>query len=82
MGEIADAMLSGLFCECCGVYMDGEEPGYPRRCNSCNIDELIHPNTPHRGKNWKRNRKNKEKRRRKAREAKATTDTTDAPDKP
>lgn len=30
MGEIADAMINGLFCEQCGVVVDGEEPGYPK----------------------------------------------------
>ena len=33
MGEIADAMLSGLFCaECGAVFDDMQEPGYPRFC--------------------------------------------------
>jgi len=32
MGEIAEAMSNGLFCACCGVMLDGEEPGYPRYC--------------------------------------------------
>ncbi len=35
MGEIADAMVNGLLCEWCGVYVDGEEPGYPRLCEDC-----------------------------------------------
>ncbi len=35
MGEIADAMLEGLLCSVCGVYLDGEEPGYPRTCIGC-----------------------------------------------
>jgi hypothetical protein len=35
MGEIADAMINGLFCEQCGVFLDGEEPGYPRKCDNC-----------------------------------------------
>lgn len=38
MGEIADAMLNGLFCEGCGEFMDGEEPGHPRRCAGCGGD--------------------------------------------
>lgn len=38
MGEIADMMLDGTMCECCGVWMDdilaGEEaPGFPRYCS-------------------------------------------------
>ena len=36
MGEVADMMLDGTLCECCGVWMgDGEAPGYPRRCRDC-----------------------------------------------
>lgn len=39
MGDIADAMLDGILCEICGVYL-GEEVGYPRRCEGCkNEDE-------------------------------------------
>lgn len=34
MGEIADAMINGLMCECCGTYMDdGDEPGFARWCS-------------------------------------------------
>jgi len=38
MGEIAEMMLDGTLCECCGVVLvsEGEEaPGYPRRCKAC-----------------------------------------------
>jgi len=38
MGEIADMMLSGLLCTQCGVYIDYEEPGYPRLCGDCHTD--------------------------------------------
>lgn len=38
MGEVAEAILSGLLCEACGSYVDGEEPGYPRKCEEC-VDE-------------------------------------------
>ena len=34
MGDIADAMVEGLFCQMCGGYIDGEEPGYPRYCSA------------------------------------------------
>lgn len=35
MGEIADGVINGLFCaECCGI-IDGEEPGYERKCEDC-----------------------------------------------
>jgi hypothetical protein len=39
MGEIAEAMINGLFCEMCGAYLDGEEPGYPRRCSDCEDED-------------------------------------------
>lgn len=35
MGEAADMLLSGLMCEGCGVFIDGDEPGYPRHCDVC-----------------------------------------------
>ena len=41
MGEIAEAMLSGLFCESCGEVVGdlgdelGDEPGFPRLCYGC-----------------------------------------------
>ncbi len=28
-------VLDGLLCECCGLLIDGEEPGYPRKCEDC-----------------------------------------------
>jgi endogenous inhibitor of DNA gyrase (YacG/DUF329 family) len=33
MGDIAEMMLDGTLCECCGVPIDGEPPGYPRYCS-------------------------------------------------
>lgn len=33
MGEIADSMINGETCEMCGVFLDGERPGYPRYCS-------------------------------------------------
>jgi len=39
MGEIADSILNGLLCELCGAYVDGEEPGYPRKCEMCREEE-------------------------------------------
>jgi hypothetical protein len=40
MGEIADAMLNGEMCEWCGIYLEGEPPGYPQLCSDCQQDEL------------------------------------------
>ena len=37
MGDLADAMLSGLFCQYCCVLVDGAEPGYPRICSGCAV---------------------------------------------
>ena len=34
MGEIADGILEGEFCESCGQYL-GEACGYPRQCEGC-----------------------------------------------
>ncbi len=34
MGEIADGIIDGEFCEECGTYI-GEGCGYPRKCESC-----------------------------------------------
>lgn len=41
MGEIADMMLDGTMCECCGEFLnDGADgPGYPVRCFSCREPE-------------------------------------------
>lgn len=33
MGAIADSMINGEFCEACGVFLDGESPGFPRYCS-------------------------------------------------
>lgn len=41
MGEVAEMMLDGTLCQCCGIYLDDdetdEEPGngYPITCKSC-----------------------------------------------
>lgn len=32
MGEIADMMLDGTLCECCGAYI-GSDAGYPQYCS-------------------------------------------------
>jgi hypothetical protein len=33
MGDVAEMMLNGFLCEGCGVFLDGEEPGFPRYCS-------------------------------------------------
>jgi hypothetical protein len=35
MGEIAEMMLDGTLCESCGSFIDGDSPGYPRKCSNC-----------------------------------------------
>lgn len=36
MSDIAEMMLDGTLCECCGVYIEeGEAEGFPRRCDDC-----------------------------------------------
>lgn len=40
MGEIADDMVNGLICEQCGTFIDGREPGYPRRCADCKKEKV------------------------------------------
>ena len=35
MGEIVEMIIEGLLCEQCGAYIDGEESGYPRKCEDC-----------------------------------------------
>jgi hypothetical protein len=43
MGEIADAMLDGTLCACCGAYM-GSDAGFPQYCSrQCTPDELRDP---------------------------------------
>ena len=39
MGEIADAMIDGTFCQECGDYL-GEGPGFGRICSGCHSDRI------------------------------------------
>lgn len=39
MGEIVEMMLDGTLCEACGVFLDGETPGYPRYCEDCETEQ-------------------------------------------
>ena len=37
---MADAILEGIFCQCCGEYMgsddpDWQPPGFPQTCAAC-----------------------------------------------
>lgn len=43
MGDIADMMLEGYLCACCGVYLEGDGGGFPRYCsNDCEPDNDTH----------------------------------------
>ena len=39
MGEIADSMISGEVCEMCGMFLDGDAPGFPRYCSAACADD-------------------------------------------
>jgi hypothetical protein len=39
MSYFEDYVEEGLCCESCGALMDGDEPGFVRRCASCSEDE-------------------------------------------
>jgi hypothetical protein len=52
MGEIADMMLDGTMCSCCGEWLnDGEDgDGYPMMCESCAAQQESEPKPKKRGK--------------------------------
>lgn len=35
MGEAAEDIMEGIMCQCCGGFIDGDAPGYPRSCEDC-----------------------------------------------
>ena len=35
MGEITEMILEGVLCELCGVYIDDNSSGIPRKCKNC-----------------------------------------------
>ncbi len=35
MGEIADSILEGNFCQYCGEYISEEGSGFPQSCPAC-----------------------------------------------
>lgn len=46
MGDIADAMLDGTLCECCGEYI-GSDAGYPQYCSDeCAADSGAEEEAP------------------------------------
>lgn len=38
MGEIAEMILEGVFCQVCGEFI-GEPVGYPRNCEFCEEED-------------------------------------------
>lgn len=40
MGEAAEMILEGILCQSCGGFIDGEETGYPRDCEDCEVEWL------------------------------------------
>lgn len=52
MGDIAEGMIEGFFCQQCGCVIDGEEPGYPRFCEDCEVEY-----ERRRNKKFKKNRR-------------------------
>lgn len=41
MGDIADAIIGGFYCEICGEIIDNDEPGYPRNCQNCASKDMV-----------------------------------------
>jgi hypothetical protein len=41
MGEITEMVLEGILCDQCGVLVDGEVSGYPRRCEDCGGKKIL-----------------------------------------
>ena len=38
MGDMADDIIDGLFCQYCGEYLE-EAVGYPRSCSGCEDED-------------------------------------------
>lgn len=41
MGEFAQLILQGVYCESCGCYT-GTEPGHPIKCEECHLEAMKH----------------------------------------
>ncbi len=52
MGEIAEMMLDGTMCECCGVFI-GRPVGYPRYCRECQAEAPPAPRAQNKEKKTK-----------------------------
>ena len=48
MGEVTEMILEGILCELCGVYIDDDPPGVPRKCKNC-AEGIPDPTTKQKG---------------------------------
>lgn len=58
MGDIADMMLDGTLCQCCGEYLGGED-GFPGYCHPCQVDQDRHDKAARKAGNIERNARQK-----------------------
>ena len=73
MGDIADAMMDGLFCSQCGRLIDGEEPGHSRLCGDCEAGlPLQGLSTVERNEDGKKRRRKRTKQRRRRQKRRET----------
>ena len=35
MGDIADMILEGILCQCCGLYLEDSDGPFPQYCEDC-----------------------------------------------
>lgn len=40
MGEHAEMVLEGIFCETCGDFLDADPAGHPEQCDDCFEEEM------------------------------------------
>lgn len=85
MGEIAEAMLEGLFCGTCGAMLDGDEPGYPRYCSpECEPpgyrDSPVTDAAPRQRTEAQRERRRRKRRRQRARKRALLAQREEPPD--
>lgn len=53
MGEIVEAIIEGSLCAGCGVFLDGNEPGFARYCYGCRQQAPASDSLPGRFKSFK-----------------------------
>lgn len=40
MGAITEMILEGILCEKCGIFIDENSGGYPRKCDDCKRETM------------------------------------------